>query len=604
MPTIISSRLVDRRSGSESTDSYGGTASAYHMGRAVGALMGALILAGAGLVLSWTPGLFLALPALGAGFLAFSQVRHTTMSPELALGIDTILLALVVAFARPPAVLTLGPITVLAMAGMLLVTWWRATAIFAAGVLVAASGLFFDSPFEVSLTQTEITVLAVLIGATYLPGFYVFLRRGNETLGERGEFYAELSRQIHYQRAMASCSQALLSSDGDIPSLDSALEILLDVLQVDAVVMARNVLDEEGRLCREVRRVVKRAGGSPVVLGKKRMPWDLASGIAKKLASGETYFYPSDAHTDEERQLFVDVGIASDMIIPIEVNGEWDGYLSFTDTRRTAEWDAVDLSVLPSIARMIGAYWTRTDTQERLQAVIDAKDEFVASVSHELRTPLTAVVGFTEELRESLESRSTKETFEIIEVVAEQARDVANIVEDLLVVTRLDSDSLVLAPEDVPIAEEIHKVVRVAGMSIGVVLDDSEPSSATVDPGRFRQIIHNLFTNAIRYGGPTVRCSIETHGDVVRVVVTDDGPGIPEELWEQVFQPYQRSHTSAINPSSVGLGLTVSRRLARLMGGNLTYRYEAGLSTFELTVPKATSDQPASPDVAAYRHGT
>ena len=107
---------------------------------------------------------------------------------------------------------------------------------------------------------------------------------------------------------------------------------------------------------------------------------------------------------------------------------------------------------------------------------------------------------------------------------------------------------------------------------------------ATADPTRVRQIVRNLITNALRYGGHTITVSTGRRGDEVYVRVHDDGPGIPERQRDQIFEPYESVHQAIGTPASVGLGLTISRKLARLLGGDLRYDVDGG-SVFELTLP-------------------
>ena len=225
-------------------------------------------------------------------------------------------------------------------------------------------------------------------------------------------------------------------------------------------------------------------------------------------------------------------------------------------------------------------------TQHRLEGLIRSKDEFIASVSHELRTPLTAVVGLAHELRSSWKVFSTDEISEFIGLVADQASDVANLVEDLLVAARADIGKVTVAPKVVEIAEQIEGVVAAfdepSRRRITVTVDHAK---AWTDPGRLRQVIRNLITNAIRYGGQHIEVTTAVENGFVAVQVSDDGPGISPGQEEQIFQPYERDHEQGSQPNSVGLGLTVSRHLARLMGGDLIYSRE-GRSTFTLTLPE------------------
>ena len=114
-----------------------------------------------------------------------------------------------------------------------------------------------------------------------------------------------------------------------------------------------------------------------------------------------------------------------------------------------------------------------------------------------------------------------------------------------------------------------------------------EPARATGDPGRVRQIIRNLVSNALRYGGAEVRIEVSSDVDAAKVFVYDSGPSIPFEDRELIFEQYQRASNVVGPAESLGLGLSISRKLARYMSGDLTYRHENEESVFELSLPRA-----------------
>jgi signal transduction histidine kinase len=116
------------------------------------------------------------------------------------------------------------------------------------------------------------------------------------------------------------------------------------------------------------------------------------------------------------------------------------------------------------------------------------------------------------------------------------------------------------------------------------------------DPSRTRQIIRNLITNAVRYGGDRVTVEAVEGDQRTVLTVTDDGPGVDPAQWESIFEPYQRAHEAPTQPASIGLGLTVSRQLARLMDGDLVYGFGERGSVFTLTLP---ASDPAAAKVAA-----
>ena len=119
-----------------------------------------------------------------------------------------------------------------------------------------------------------------------------------------------------------------------------------------------------------------------------------------------------------------------------------------------------------------------------------------------------------------------------------------------------------------------------------MINNDLHPVTAVADPTRVRQIVRNLVTNALRYGGPVIWVSAGCEDDRAFIRVHDNGPGIPPDRHDQIFEPYESVHRSVGMPGSVGLGLTISRKRARLMGGDLTYRIADG-SLFELTLEPA-----------------
>ena len=217
---------------------------------------------------------------------------------------------------------------------------------------------------------------------------------------------------------------------------------------------------------------------------------------------------------------------------------------------------------------------------EFLERQVQMKDEFIAAVSHELRTPLAVVVGLSAELRESPEAFTGEERGELVELIASQSTDVAYIVEDLLVAARIDSGDITVIPEMIDVADTITDLldhVAVGEMPLGV--------HAFADPYRVRQVVRNLLTNAMRYGGPNRSVALGTGADGVHIDVVDDGPGIPPQMVATVFEAYGRATLSATERMSVGLGLTISRELARLMGGSLTYQREHGRTVFRLWIP-------------------
>lgn len=251
------------------------------------------------------------------------------------------------------------------------------------------------------------------------------------------------------------------------------------------------------------------------------------------------------------------------------------------------------MSVIPALWALLEAsHEIRRESEraDQLSAEKDellvAKDRFVASVSHELRTPLTAVVGLAQLLSDAGEELGEAERHELTTLVARESEEVAAIVNDLLVIARIQGGSLSVSPEPVDLAELVYEVA--ASQRADAAALRVNPAVASADPMRVRQIVRNLITNAHRYGGPSLEVRTYSGDGEVSLQVRDDGDGVPPGRLEAIFDPYGRAHDRPGRTDSVGLGLTVSRQLAQLMGGDVIYRREGIWTVFELTLPAAT----------------
>jgi PAS domain S-box-containing protein len=231
------------------------------------------------------------------------------------------------------------------------------------------------------------------------------------------------------------------------------------------------------------------------------------------------------------------------------------------------------------------------DSQQQLQRAIEDKGRFVATVSHELRTPLAGVLGFASELRDSVDRFTPAEVVEFAGLIAQGCATANNLVEDLLMAARLEAGdvALILEPTDLhqqalSWSADSGAVSWPEGKAITV---EGESAVAWADAQRVNQIIRNLVGNAARYGGnlTTLVTGVTASPREAFLRVVDDGPGVTGGLVDRLFQSYQHGPQELGRTESVGLGLYISRRLAQLMGGDLTYRRQDGTTIFELTLP-------------------
>ncbi len=270
--------------------------------------------------------------------------------------------------------------------------------------------------------------------------------------------------------------------------------------------------------------------------------------------------------------------------------------ISQLQQRSTGETVTIVVSV--TVMTILPVAWTltragaemhrRRDEEERLVAEKDDlladKDRFVASVSHELRTPLTTVVGLAHTLAEQREKLPIAERDEFVDLLVEQSEEVAAIVDDLLVAARAETGHLSLVVEETDLAGQLAAAVPAEWAEAEATTGMPE---VVGDPIRIRQILRNLASNAERYGGSEVRVRLSNDLTMGTVSIQDNGDPIPQHQREEIFTAYGRAHNRPGRTDSVGLGLTVSRQLARMMGGDVTYSHEDGWSTFTLSLPLA-----------------
>ena len=226
----------------------------------------------------------------------------------------------------------------------------------------------------------------------------------------------------------------------------------------------------------------------------------------------------------------------------------------------------------------------------QLEALDNDKRDFLASVSHELRTPLTAVMGFATELAESWERFDPPEARAVVSLIARQSSDIADIVEDLLTITRLEAGSMTVRPSNIEASEQVAGLVETLARDAGRTIGCRGSAHLWADATRLRQVVRNLVTNALRYGGEAVNVVIGRDDQVGFVEVRDSGGPIPAGRVETMFNAFEHWDDGGRTPNSVGLGLAVARSLARAMDGDLIYRYDEGQSAFRLTLPSSPTN--------------
>jgi len=236
---------------------------------------------------------------------------------------------------------------------------------------------------------------------------------------------------------------------------------------------------------------------------------------------------------------------------------------------------------------------------QQAEAATRAKSEFLANMSHEIRTPMTAILGYTELLLEDLQQKVLPDQLEALRIIRRNGNHLLELINDILDLAKIEAGRLEVDRKPVVLRELLQDVmalmqVRAEAKNLPLILDlqPKLPVRITTDALRLRQILINLLGNAIKFtAAGEVRLRVQlieasAGSHLLRIDVIDTGIGITPEQMARLFQPFSQGDSSTTRKyGGTGLGLAISRRLAQLLGGNVTAESIPGKgSTFTVTI--------------------
>jgi len=232
----------------------------------------------------------------------------------------------------------------------------------------------------------------------------------------------------------------------------------------------------------------------------------------------------------------------------------------------------------------------------RLKQLENTRQEFVANVSHELRTPLSMIKCYVETLIHGAKDDPNVAT-RFLRTIEKHTDRLTYLIEDLLTISRLESGQVVMNIQKVelrPVADEVLNDLQSRAGERRVVLENQVPRELIVraDAERIQQVLFNLVDNAIKYGRPDGRVWIGAHradGQMVEVSVRDDGPGIPPDSIDRVFERFYRvDKARSRDQGGTGLGLSIVKHIVQSHTGEVWAKSELGQgTTFFFTLPQA-----------------
>ena len=376
--------------------------------------------------------------------------------------------------------------------------------------------------------------------------------------------------RVEHVQAIVDAGLAHLELDALLGEL---LERIRTILSVDTVAVL--LVDPDRR------ELVARAaiGLEEEVEQGVRIP--LGKGFAGRIAAeGRPIGLPDVDHAEVLNPLLRIKGVKSLLGVPLAVREHITGVLHVgTLTPRLFTRDETEL--LQLVAERLAVAIEKARVHDEMIALDELKLSFVAVASHELRTPTTAVYGILTTLRERGDTLGEDVRRQLEQTAWEQADRMRRLIEQLLDLSRLDAHSVTIDPQPLVLRQVLEEVAEATAP--GTVDIDVDPGVAVIaDPLVLDRVVSNLVANASRYGKPPIRVEASQRDQFIRILVSDAGDGVPDELVPRLFDRFERGTSG----QGSGLGLAIAKAYANAHGGDLLYTPNDGGACFELILPR------------------
>jgi two-component system sensor histidine kinase KdpD len=289
------------------------------------------------------------------------------------------------------------------------------------------------------------------------------------------------------------------------------------------------------------------------------------------------------------RRLFLPMRTARGIVAVIGLDSSREGALLTPDQRRLL--DSLSDQTALAIERL---HLAEEMDRARVAAETDKlRSALLTSISHDLRTPLASILGSASSLKQYRGQLSEADQGELLATIQEEAERLNHFIANLLDMTRLESGALMPNLDMIELADVVGSVLRRAGRltqhhSLALDLESGLPM-LRLDPVLFEQILFNLIDNAAKYAPPgtTILLRARREGAVVKMAILDEGPGLPDEERERIFDKFYRVRAGDRQRAGTGLGLAIARGFMEAMGGTITAanRSDRSGAVFTLTLP-------------------
>ncbi|HWH53272.1 MAG TPA: ATP-binding protein [Gemmatimonadaceae bacterium] len=332
---------------------------------------------------------------------------------------------------------------------------------------------------------------------------------------------------------------------------------------------------------------------------------DGTTGVTKVIRTGEPEFLPnisdemlaSMARSEQHLAAVRELGINSVIIVPMTARGQTLGAITLVGSRPDREFGETALSLARALGRRAAIAIDNARLYRAALVANEAKANFLATMSHELRTPLAAVIGYEELLVEGIAGSVNDAQRQQLERIKASAMRLLSLIDEILLFARIEAGREEVRIEPVDAKRVVDDAIAFVTPSVADRKDlkvEAEPVDPSIalqtDPGKLRRMLFNLLENAVKFtrsGRIAVR--VRRHGELIDFEVQDTGIGVSRENQRLIFDPFwQVTQSTTRAAGGSGLGLSVTRRLAELLGGTVGVESEPGKgSTFRITLPRA-----------------